>query len=155
MTSPDTAARKPPRKLVPGLQPPWVVAHRGDSASAPENTEAAFRRAVDAGVEAIELDVQLTADGLPFVWHDRDAITRFEFCYGKSRDEHVLSWAEENGVGHARVDDGEHEPRRKQTPIVVPDGLFDPATIALEFERLGALIEPGVYRFVLSHIYRP
>lgn len=72
MSSSDTAARKPPRKLVPGLAPPWLVAHRGDSAGAPENTEPAFRNAVEAGVEAIELDVQLTADGLPFVWHDRD-----------------------------------------------------------------------------------
>ncbi len=37
--------------------PVIIEAHRSDSANAPENTLAAFRRAVDLGVAAIELDV--------------------------------------------------------------------------------------------------
>lgn len=60
------------RHLEPGLSPPWIVAHRGASAEAPENTESAFALAIEQGAEAIELDVQLTSDGIPFVWHDRD-----------------------------------------------------------------------------------
>ncbi len=40
-----------------------VVAHRGASAEAPENTMEAFRLGVEAGADAIELDVHLTADG--------------------------------------------------------------------------------------------
>ncbi|HEY4300662.1 MAG TPA: glycerophosphodiester phosphodiesterase [Candidatus Didemnitutus sp.] len=51
---------------------PLVVAHRGASAEAPENTLPAFRRAVAIGVDAIELDVQTTADGVPVVFHDFD-----------------------------------------------------------------------------------
>ena len=47
-----------------------VVAHRGASAVAPENTMEAFRRAVEAGADAIELDVHLTADGELAVIHD-------------------------------------------------------------------------------------
>jgi glycerophosphoryl diester phosphodiesterase len=47
-----------------------VVAHRGASQAAPENTFEAFRRAVDAGADAIELDVHLTADGELAVMHD-------------------------------------------------------------------------------------
>jgi glycerophosphoryl diester phosphodiesterase len=47
-----------------------VVAHRGASAVAPENTLEAFQRAVDAGADAIELDVHLTADGELAVIHD-------------------------------------------------------------------------------------
>ncbi len=47
-----------------------VVAHRGASAVAPENTMEAFRRAVEAGADAIELDVHLTADGELAVMHD-------------------------------------------------------------------------------------
>lgn len=47
-----------------------IVAHRGASAVAPENTMSAFRRAVEAGADAIELDVQATADERLVVLHD-------------------------------------------------------------------------------------
>lgn len=47
-----------------------VVAHRGASAQAPENTMEAFQLAVEAGADAIELDVHLTADGQLAVIHD-------------------------------------------------------------------------------------
>jgi len=46
------------------------IAHRGASASAPENTHAAFAAALALGVDAIELDCQLSADGVPVVIHD-------------------------------------------------------------------------------------
>ncbi|MEK4554684.1 glycerophosphodiester phosphodiesterase [Jeotgalicoccus sp. FSL K6-3177] len=47
-----------------------VFAHRGAESIAPENTEAAFRTAVEHGARAIELDVQLTKDEVPVVVHD-------------------------------------------------------------------------------------
>lgn len=47
-----------------------VVAHRGYSAIAPENTLAAFRAAIDDGADAIEFDVRLTRDGHPVIMHD-------------------------------------------------------------------------------------
>jgi glycerophosphoryl diester phosphodiesterase len=47
-----------------------VIAHRGASAEAPENTLPAFEAAVRHGADAIELDVRLTADGAPVVIHD-------------------------------------------------------------------------------------
>jgi glycerophosphoryl diester phosphodiesterase len=47
-----------------------VIAHRGASAEAPENTLAAFEAAVRHGADAFELDVRLTADGAPVVIHD-------------------------------------------------------------------------------------
>ncbi len=47
-----------------------IIAHRGFSAVAPENTLAAFAAAIEHGADAIELDVQLSADGIPVVIHD-------------------------------------------------------------------------------------
>ncbi len=49
---------------------PWLHAHRGASADAPENTMAAFRLALQQGADGIELDVRLSADGVPVVIHD-------------------------------------------------------------------------------------
>lgn len=50
---------------------PRVIAHRGASRDCPENTIAAFDEALERGCDAIELDLQLTRDGTPVVYHDR------------------------------------------------------------------------------------
>lgn len=49
---------------------PQIIAHRGASREAPENTLAAFQRAVDLGADGIELDVHATCDGTIIVHHD-------------------------------------------------------------------------------------
>ncbi len=49
-----------------------VIAHRGDSAFAPENTMEAFGRAVALGAHALEFDCRLSADGVAVVVHDAD-----------------------------------------------------------------------------------
>ena len=49
---------------------PLIIAHRGASARAPENTLAAFARAMEQGADGIELDVRLSRDGVPVVIHD-------------------------------------------------------------------------------------
>ena len=51
---------------------PLVVAHRGASAEEPENTLAAFERAVAAGADVVEFDVRMTADDVAVVLHDPD-----------------------------------------------------------------------------------
>lgn len=53
-----------------GIEMPLIIAHRGASASAPENTLAAFRRAIACGADGIEFDVRIAADGVPVVIHD-------------------------------------------------------------------------------------
>jgi glycerophosphoryl diester phosphodiesterase len=47
-----------------------IYAHRGASIEQPENTLAAFHRAIELGAPGIEIDVHLTADGVPVVIHD-------------------------------------------------------------------------------------
>ena len=49
---------------------PLVIAHRGASAFAPENTLAAFKLAIALGADGVELDAQLSSDGQAVVIHD-------------------------------------------------------------------------------------
>jgi glycerophosphoryl diester phosphodiesterase len=55
---------------VPVDRPFHVIAHRGASAEAPENTLPAFARALELGALEVELDVQLSRDGVPILFHD-------------------------------------------------------------------------------------
>ena len=54
----------------PRAQTPWLVAHRGASAYAPENTVPAFRLAADQGANFVEFDLQLTKDRQVVCLHD-------------------------------------------------------------------------------------
>lgn len=49
-----------------------VIAHRGASGQAPENTAAAIRAAFDSGIAWVELDVSQLRDGTLVIWHDDD-----------------------------------------------------------------------------------
>lgn len=66
MTVPATTTHLPS----PASTRSGVVAHRGASARFPELTRIAFQEALDQGAEALELDVRLTADGVPVLLHD-------------------------------------------------------------------------------------
>src|SRR5512134_2899743 len=61
---------------------PLIIAHRGSSTHAPENTLAAFVLAADQGADAIELDVTLTRDGQVVVIHD-DTLERTTNGHGR------------------------------------------------------------------------
>lgn len=54
----------------PATDGPLVIGHRGAAGTAPENTVAGFKDARAAGVDYLEVDVQLSADGVPFLFHD-------------------------------------------------------------------------------------
>lgn len=47
-----------------------IVAHRGVADGVPENTIAAFQRALELGADAVEMDVRLSKDGVPVVFHN-------------------------------------------------------------------------------------
>jgi glycerophosphoryl diester phosphodiesterase len=57
---------------LPGVRrrTPWAIGHRGVRGAAPENTLAAFRRALDAGLDGLETDVQRSRDGVLVLVHD-------------------------------------------------------------------------------------
>lgn len=51
---------------------PKVIGHRGACGYAPENTLESIRTAADIGVRWVELDVKLTRDGVPIIFHDEE-----------------------------------------------------------------------------------
>lgn len=65
-----------------------IIAHRGDSAHAPENTLRAFERAIEQGADRIELDLQRSADGEVFVFHDA-TLERLTATEGVARDQEI------------------------------------------------------------------
>jgi len=73
--------------LFEALPHPAIIAHRGASAYAPENTLAAFKLALQQGADSIELDAKLSADGHVMVIHDQtvDRTTPFHGKVGEFR----------------------------------------------------------------------
>jgi len=85
--------------MIESLPSPVIFAHRGASVHAPENTLSAFKLARDQGANAIELDVQLTADQSVVVFHDA-TVDRTTNATGKISD-YTLSALQNLNAGHA------------------------------------------------------
>lgn len=79
-----------PLQSVLGLSDPVITYHRGYSSRAPENTMAAFETALEHGSPRIELDVQMTADGVAVVTHD----TSLRRCTGCNANIYDLPYAQ-------------------------------------------------------------
>jgi glycerophosphoryl diester phosphodiesterase len=71
--------------LLDRIARPVVIAHRGASAHAPENTLAAFRLALEHGADGVELDAKLSADGHVMVIHDQ-TVDRTTGGHGRVRE---------------------------------------------------------------------
>jgi glycerophosphoryl diester phosphodiesterase len=112
-----------------------IVAHRGASTVAPENTMEAFRAGVAAGADAIELDVHLTADGVLAVIHDETlerTTDRTEAVVGLSFDD-----IRSADAGFAFTDaDGEHPFRGTGLTVPTLGEVLDwlPAEVGLVVE---------------------
>ncbi|MDX6694984.1 MAG: glycerophosphoryl diester phosphodiesterase [Blastocatellia bacterium] len=91
-----------PRRVSASARPrvssaPLIIGHRGASALAPENTLAAFERALEDGADGLEFDVRLASDRVPVVIHDA-TLRRTGLCEG--------SIATLSSIELARVDVG-------------------------------------------------
>ena len=108
-----------------------VVAHRGYSGRYPENTMLAFQKAVEAGCDEIELDVQLTKDDVVVVLHD-ERIDRTTDGAGYVRD---YTYEELKQFSAAKCWDGKYDrmaiPTFEEYCIWVKD---EPVTTNIEFK---------------------
>jgi len=104
------------------LQATEIVAHRGFSARAPENTVSAFKLAWEQGADACELDLYLTADGEIAVLHDKD--TKRTTGVAKLVKDSTLAdlRALDAGSWKAKVYSGEKIPTMKESLDTMPLG---------------------------------
>ena len=118
---------------------PMILGHRGAAGCAPENTLLSFARCLEQGAHAIESDVQVTADGVPVLIHDRDV---GRISNGSNAVEQ-LTWAElerldaghhftidERGTTEPDADDafrgqGLHVPSVQEAFQAFPDARFN------------------------------
>ena len=91
-----------------------------------------------------------------YVWESasESALEAFEFCYAKPRAERSLTWSADQGFRHFRIDDGEPSPLVNSTPVAVASEAVDWNGVALTLERVGANVEPRIYRHFLKMILK-
>lgn len=125
------------------------VAHRGFSAKAPENTQAAIRLAMqEPFVKWMEIDVQLTRDGVPVVIHDF-SVDRTTTGKGKVKD---LTWQEirrmDAGIWKGKQFQGEQVPSLDEVLQLVKGRL----KVNIELKTSGDMY-PGLEEKVLERVH--
>jgi glycerophosphoryl diester phosphodiesterase len=113
----------------PSFRSRLVVAHRGASATEPENTLVAFDAALVSGADAVELDVRLTSDGVPVVLHDPEV----SWATGGSGLVHEMTLAEIK-----RLDASRGRGPRQEVPTLaeVLETVGDRGGVDLEIKNL-------------------
>jgi hypothetical protein len=88
------------------------------------------------------------------VWlNAAQAIMGFQLVYDKRRSPRALTWRQDIGYGHHKVDDGENRPGKpKAAPILLPDGPFDRQGIGEAFAHASAHMDPAIAQFVRHKI---
>ncbi len=89
-----------------------------------------------------------------FVWSGDDGeIERMQLCYSIDAEEKALTWSTETGYTHHGVDDGD-TPRQmqKQSPLLVPDGLFNNNEVRMRFLAAARDIDSEVSEFVADKL---
>jgi len=125
-----------------------IIAHRGASAYAPENTAASFRLAHEIAVREVETDAQLSADGVVVLCHDRDleryghgALVVEEMTWSELRVLDMGSWFSPHLYGGERM--------------WCLDDLFeaygDRFIYHVELKGASALLAPTVHDCVVRH----
>ena len=84
-----------------------------------------------------------------FVWSDHNGWSAFELCYDKAGDERALVWRQGQGFSRVRIDQGEDNPSKNNTPIWTKDsGALRLNDIIERFELAAGGLEPALYDFV-------
>ncbi len=132
-----------------------IIAHRGASGYAPENTLAAFHKAIELGCQMIELDVRLSGDHVPMVIHD----TTLARTTGDPRRVDQLTAAQlqqlDAGQWFAPEFSGERIPTLADVLTAIPPAI----AINIEIKPAGPgqllLITDQIYAVIAAHRAEP
>lgn len=124
---------------------PFVWAHRGASGYCPENTLAAFKKAVEMNADGIELDVQLTSDGEMVICHDEEV----------ERTSNGKGWIKDMTFETVRSLDfscGKNEYRGAKIPTLREVfELIKPTKLLINVElKTGIVFYPGIEKKVIE-----
>ena len=94
------------------------------------------------------------SDGLDLVvWLDAaGTLTGFQLCYDLGRGERALTWRPGTGFAHHEVDEGDKNPLKNETPILLPVGAVPWAGLTKLFESRSASLEPALRERVQSRL---
>lgn len=113
-----------PQKEILSYDTPVVLAHRGGSAIAPENTLAAFKKSSELGVQGFEIDIRLTKDEEIIVFHD-EYLDRTTDGAGRVAD-FTLAELQKFDLGYHFMDkNGQHSYRGKGEKIITLKELLE------------------------------
>lgn len=122
-----------------------IWAHRGASTCAPENTLEAFQYAISLGVQGMELDVHLCADGIPVVIHDAD-VARLSNGRGRVKDLTLAQLKElDFSKGNSRYAGAQIPALEEALDLMKPSGVFMNIEI-----KTNAVYYPGIEETIIK-----
>lgn len=133
---------------------PILIGHRGAAGTAPENTVAAFKDGRASGADFFEIDVQLSADGVPFLFHDNTPARTTnvaEVFTGRENDPITsFTWAELQQLDAGSYFSGRYEGER----IPHLDDAAEVATVktGVYIEIKAPVNSPGVEQVVADEL---
>lgn len=87
------------------------------------------------------------------VWLDSDnSIRGFQLCYDKRCMERAVTWWNNAGFSHERVDSGENNPEKNRSPILTPDGISPVQDLLGRYGAESTHIDHEVREFVLTEL---
>lgn len=87
------------------------------------------------------------------IWLDAaDRVTGFQLCYDLGEGERALTWREDSGFAHARVDTGDATPLKNETPILEPDDEVPWSELGRRFEAESASLEPELRQLIRERL---
>ncbi len=110
------------RLVIPGKSKPYLIAHRGNQVACPENTLAAFRRALTDGADMIETDLHLSRDGVFVCIHD-ETVDRTTDGQGPVADKTLAELKQLSAAYHRPEFKNERIPMLAETLALIPPGV--------------------------------
>ncbi len=86
------------------------------------------------------------------IWTEASDVKGFQLCYDKRGTERAVTWFRNTGFSHERIDNGELDPEKNCSPILVPDGRCQVQTLIGDFKSRSEGLDPAIRSLVLDKL---